>query len=148
MTKAERAAEFATAETNFNAGADALKAGFDRAIASYDNIVGYGKDTAEALIQSATVAGKGAETLHNEVYSYAKQSLEESIAAGKALIGAKSVHEAIEVQTGYVKAAFENYVAELSRFNQLLTGTAKDSFAPLKGRAQAWVNVVQANTAA
>jgi phasin family protein len=148
MTKAERAAEFATAETNFNAGADALKAGFDRAIASYDNIVGYGKDTAEALIQSATVAGKGAETLHNEVYSYAKQSLEESIAAGKALIGAKSVHEAIEVQTGYAKAAFENYVAELSRFNQLLTGTAKDSFAPLKGRAQAWVNVVQANTAA
>jgi phasin family protein len=148
MTKAETAAEFATAGINFNAGAEALKAGFDRTIASYDNIVGYGKDTAEALIQSATVAGKAAETLHNEVYSYARQSLDESIAAGKALIGAKSVHEAIEVQTGYAKSAFENYVAELSRFNQLLTGTAKDSFAPLKDRAQAWVNVVKANTAA
>jgi len=150
MTKAKTAAEneFATAEINFNAGADALKAGFDRAVASYDNIVGYNKDTAEALIKSATVAGKAAETLHNEIYSYAKQSLEESIAAGKALLGAKSVHEAIELQTGFAKSAFENYVAELSRFNQLVTGTAKDSFAPLQGRAQAWVNEVQANTTA
>jgi phasin family protein len=150
MTKAKTAAEneFATAEINFNAGADAVKAGFDRAVASYDNIVGYNKDTAEALIKSATVAGKAAETLHNEIYSYSKQSLEETIAAGKAILGAKSVHEAIELQTGFAKTAFENYVAELSRFNQLVSGTAKDSFAPLQGRVQAWVNVVQANTAA
>jgi phasin family protein len=150
MTKAKTAAEkdFATAEINFNAGADALKAGFDKAIASYDSVVGYGKDTAEALIKSATVAGKGAESLHNEIYAYTKQSTEEAIAAGKAILGAKSVHEAIELQTGFAKTAFENYVAELTKFNQLFTATAKDSFAPLQGRAQAWVATVQTNTAA
>src|SRR5579872_3173430 len=149
MSKAKTAAErdFATAEINFNAGADALKAGFDKAIAGYDSVVGYGKDTAEALIKSATVAGKGAETLHNEIYAYTKQSMEESIAAGKAILGAKSVHEAIEVQTGFAKTAFENYVAELTKFNQLFAATAKDSFAPLQGRAQAWVAAVQTNAA-
>ena len=147
MTKAKTAAEkeFATAEINFNAGADALKAGFDKAIAGYDNMVGYGKDTAEAMIKSATAAGKGAETLHNEIYAYAKQSMEDSITAGKAILGAKSVHEAIEVQTDYAKSAFENYVAELSKFNQLMTAVAKDSYAPIEGRAQAWVEVVQTN---
>ena len=31
-----------------------------------------------SLIKSATVAGKGAETLHNEIYSYSKQSIEDS----------------------------------------------------------------------
>ena len=145
MTKAKTAAEkdFATAEINFNAGADALKAGFDKAIAGYDSVVGYGKDTAEALIKSATVAGKGAETLHNEIYAYSKQSMEDSIAAGKAILGAKSVHEAFELQTDFAKSAFENYVAELTKFNQLFTAAAKDSFAPLQGRAQAWVDVVQ-----
>ena len=149
MTKAKTAAEkeFATAEINFNAGADALKAGFDKAIAGYDSVVGYGKDTAEAVIKSATVAGKGDETLHNEIYAYAKQSMENSIAAGKAILGAKSVHEAIEVQTDFAKSAFENYVAELTKFNQLFSATAKDSFAPLQGRAQAWVDVVQTNAA-
>ena len=147
MTKAKTAAEkeFATAEINFNAGADALKAGFDKAIVGYDNMVGYGKDTAEAMIKSATAAGKGAETLHNEIYAYAKQSMEDTITAGKAILGAKSVHEAIEVQTDYAKSAFENYVAELSKFNQLMTAVAKDSYAPIQGRAQAWVEVVQAN---
>jgi phasin family protein len=150
MTKAETAAGngFATAEINFNAGADAIKAGFDKAIAGYDSVVGYSKDNAEALIKSATLAGKGAETLHNEIYAYTKQSMEESIAAGKAILGAKSVHEAIEVQTGFAKTAFEAYVAELTKFNQLFTATAKDSFAPLQNRAQAWAEVVQANAAA
>ncbi|MES2291668.1 MAG: TIGR01841 family phasin [Pseudomonadota bacterium] len=150
MTKASTAAEkeFATAEINFNAGTDALKAGFEKAIAGYDSVMGYGKDTAEALIKSATVAGKGAETLHNEIYAYTKQSMEESIAAGKAILGAKSVHEAIELQTGFAKTAFENYVAELTKFNQLFTAAAKDSFAPLQGCAQAWVATVQTNAAA
>ena len=150
MTKARTAAEkdFATADINFNAGTDALKAGFDKAIAGYDSVMGYGKDTAEALIKSATVAGKGAETLHNEIYAYTKQSMEESIAAGKAILGAKSVHEAIELQTGFAKTAFENYVAELTKFNQLFTAAAKDSFAPLQDRAQAWVATVQTNAAA
>src|ERR1700744_6774128 len=149
MTKAKTAAEkdFATAEINFNAGADALKAGFDKAIAGYDSVVGYNKDTAEAVIKSATVAGKGAETLHNEIYAYAKQSMENSIAAGKAILGSKSVHAAMEVQTNFAKSAFENYVAELTKFNQLFSATAKDSFAPLQGRAQAWVDVVQTNAA-
>ena len=101
----------------------------------------------EALIKSATVASKGAETLHGEIYAYAKQSMDESIAAGKAILGAKSVHEAIEVQTGFAKSAFENYVAELTKFNQLFTAAAKDSLAPLQSRAQAWVDVVQTNAA-
>jgi phasin family protein len=145
MTKANTAASFDTtsAEINFNAGADAFKAGFEKAVVGYDHVVGYSKDTAEALIKSATVAGKGAETINNEIYAYAKQSLDESLAAGKAILAAKSVHEAIEIQTGFAKTAFENYVAELTKFNKLFTATAKDSYAPLEGRAQAWVNLVQ-----
>ncbi len=38
--------------------------------------------------------------------------------------------------------------AELTKFNELFTATAKDSFAPLQGRAQAWVDVVQTARAA
>ena len=69
--------------------------------------------------------------------------MEDSIAAGKAILGAKSVHEAIEIQTDFAKTAFENYVAELTKFNKLFTAPPKDSFAPLQGRAQAWVDLVQ-----
>ena len=103
-------------------------------MASYDSVLGYGKDTAEAYMKSATVAGKGIETLGNEMVSYSKGAIEESIAASKAIMGSKSVHEAFELQTDFAKTAFEAYVEELTKFNSLVTATAKDAFAPLQGR--------------
>ncbi len=145
MTKAKTAAEktSASAETAFLNGADALKTGFEKAVKSYDTVLGYSKDTVEAYMKSATVAGKGIETINSEIYSFSKDAIEESIAAGKAILGSKSLHEAFELQTDYAKSAFEAYVGELTKFSDLFTATTKETFAPLQGRVQAWVEVVQ-----
>jgi phasin family protein len=145
MSKAKTAAEKTTASagTTFLNGADALKAGFEKAAKSYDTVLSFSKDTAEACMKSATVAGKGLETINSEIFSYSKGAIEESIAAGKAILGSKSIHEAIELQTDYAKSAFESYVSELTKFSDLVTSTTKSSFAPLQGRVQAWAEVVQ-----
>ena len=150
MTKSKTAAEKTTsaAETNFKAGADVLKTGIEKSIAAYDTVLSYSKDTAEAYLKSATIAGKGLETLNTELYSYSKAAVEDSIAAGKAVLGSKSVHEAFELQTDFAKAAFESYVGELTKFGELFTATAKDAFAPLQNRYQAWVEIVQSARAA
>ena len=145
MSKAKTAAEktTASAETTFLNGAEAMKIGFEKAVKNYDTVLSYGKDTVEAYMKSATVAGKGIETLNSEIYSYSKDAIEESIAAGKAILGSKSIHEAFELQTDFAKTAFESYVSELTKFSQLFTSATKDTFAPLQGRYQAWVEVVQ-----
>jgi phasin family protein len=150
MSKAKTAAEktTASAETTFLNGAEAMKAGLEKAVKSYDTVMGYGKDTVEAYMKSATLAGKGIETLNSEIYSYSKDAIEESIAAGKAILGSKSVHEAFELQTDFAKSAFESYISELTKFSELFTSTTKDTFAPLQGRVQAWVEVVQSARAA
>lgn len=135
-------------ETAMKSGTEALKANFEKAVKNYDQFLGYGKDTVEAYVKAATVAGKGAETLHNEIYSYSKQSMEESIAAAKALLGTKSVHEAFELQTDYAKTAFEAYVGELTKLSELFVSTTKDAFEPLQGRVAKWVEVVQSSRAA
>ena len=145
MSKAKTAAEktTASAETAFLNGADALKAGFEKAVKSYDTVLGYGKDTAEAYMKSATVAGKGLETINSEIYSFSKDAIEESVAAGKAIMGSKSIHEAFELQTSYAKSAFESYVGELTKVSELFTAASKDTFAPLQGRVKAWTDIVQ-----
>ena len=150
MTKAKTAAEktSASAETTFLNGAEALKAGFEKAVKSYDTVLGYGKDTVEAYMKSATVAGKGIETLNSEIVSFSKGAIEESIAASKAILGSKSLHEAFELQTDYAKSAFEAYVGELTKVSDLFTSATKETFAPLQGRVQAWVEVVQSARAA
>jgi len=145
MSKAKTATDKATATAEYAIanGAEAFKAGFDKAIKNYDLVLGYGKDTAEAVMKSATVAGKGVETLNGELYAYSKQSLEDSITATKAIMGSKSLHEAFEYQSDFAKSAFESYIGEMTKFGELFTATTKDSFAPLQGRVEAWLDVVQ-----
>jgi len=135
-------------ESALKTGAEALKTGFEKAKQNYDTVLGYGKETVEAYVASATAAGKGAETLQSEIYAFSKASVEESIAATKAVLGSKSVHEAFELQSGFAKSAFDQYVGEMTKLNELLAATTKEAFAPLQGRYQAWVEVVQSAKAA
>ena len=150
MSKAKSAAEktTASAETAFFNGAEAIKTGFEKAIKNYDTVLGYGKDTVEAYMKSATVAGKGIESINSEIYSFSKDAIEDSIVASKAILGSKSIHEAFELQTDYAKTAFESYVSELTKVSDLFTTATKSTFAPLQGRVQAWVEVVQSARAA
>ena len=135
-------------ETAMKNGAEALKTGFEKAVKNYDHFLGYGKETVEAYMKAANVAGKGAETLHNEIFAYSKQSIEDTIAATKALMGTKSVHEAFELQSDFAKTAFDAYVSQLTKLSEMMVSTTKETMAPIQGRVQAWVETVQSARAA
>jgi phasin family protein len=137
-----------TIETAMKNGSEAFKTGFEKVAKNYDHFVGYGRETVEAYMKSANVAGKGVETLQSEIYSFSKQSVEESIAATKALMSTKSIHEAFELQTDFAKSAFDAYVGQMTKLSEILFSTAKGAFEPLQGRVQAWVNVVESSRAA
>jgi phasin family protein len=137
-----------TSAAAFKNGTETLKTNFEKAVKGYDQILGFSKETVEAYVKAANVAGKGAETLHNEIYAYSKQSIEDSIAAAKAVMASKSAHEAFELQTDFAKTAFEAYVSELTKISELFAATSKETLAPIQGRVQAWVDVVQSARAA
>jgi|HubBroStandDraft_2_1064218.scaffolds.fasta_scaffold06113_3 phasin family protein len=130
-------------ETVVKTGAEAFKNGFEKAAKGYDQLLGYSKETVDAYVKSANAAGKGVESLHGEIYAYSKQSIEDSIAAAKAVLAAKSVHEAFELQTDFAKTAFDTYVGEMTKLSEMFTAATKQTFEPLQGRVQAWVEVVQ-----
>lgn len=135
-------------ETAIKTGSEAFKTGFEKAVKNYDQFLGYGKETVEAYMKAANAAGKGVETLHNELYAYSKQSVEDSIAATKALLGTKSAHEAFELQSDFAKSAFDAYVGQVTKLGEIVSAAAKETFEPLQGRVQAWVDVVQSTRAA
>jgi phasin family protein len=130
-------------ESAMKNGSEAMKNGFEKAVKNYDHFVGYGKETVEAYTKAANVAAKGAETLHNEIFAFSKQSFENTIAQTKALMSTKSVHEAFELQSDFAKTQFEGYVSKMTQLSELVVATTKDSFAPIQGRVQAWVDVMQ-----
>ena len=122
MAKAKTAGEklngtTETIETAFKNGTEALKTNFDKAVKGYDQMLGFSKDTVEAYVKAANVAGKGAETLHNEIYAYSKQSIEDSIAAAKALVlGCHgpcplAVDRTLWLRLGWARSRLSSFVA-------------------------------------
>jgi phasin family protein len=132
-----------SAETVAKNGTEAFKNGFEKAVKGYDQVLGFGKENVEAYLKAANAAGKGVETLQNEFYLFSKQSVEETLAVTKAVLSAKSVHEAFEIQSDFAKSAFETYVGQVNRVNEIFLSATKEALEPIQGRVQAWVETVQ-----
>lgn len=135
----------AQAETFQAAGAKAFREGIDKSVASMGEMNAHGKKNLDALVESAAVAQKGAEALSQQAMGFAKASWEDGVAASKDLSGARSVQEFFELQTTWAKKAMERYVAELSKTNEIVTTTVKDSFKPINERVTASVETFQAS---
>ena len=134
----------AQAESIQAAGAKAFREGVDKSVASLTELNAHGKKNLEAVVESAAAAQKGAEALSQQAMGFAKASWEDGVAASKDLSGARSVQEFFELQTTWAKKAMERYVAELSKTNEIVTTTVKDSFKPINERVTASVETFQA----
>jgi hypothetical protein len=91
------------------------------------------REGVEAAGQSFAAASQGAQTIATEFADYARRSIEQGAAAFEQLSGARSVERVVEVQANYAKSAYEAFVTQAAKFNELYTDIAKQSFKPLEG---------------
>ena len=111
--------------------------GFQKSFASFNDVAAEGKRNVEALTTSFSVAAKGAETLGAETMAYAKSAYEGATAHAKALTGAKTPQDVIELQTAFAKTMLDSYVAQLNKGFDLVSSTMTASTAPLAERTKA-----------
>jgi phasin family protein len=130
--------ESMTAATN-----ETFKEGFEKTLSAVNEASAFHKDTVEAVIESATVTGKGLETVGTNAAAYAKTAMEEGVAATKALSSAKSMQEIFEIQSNYAKSAMGSYLAELNKTTELFSGLVKDGAKPLNTRFAAVAELAQ-----
>ena len=128
----------------FTAGNKAFKDSLEKSVAAMAELNAHSKKNLEALIVSATAAAKGYETVGARYMAFSKKSIEDQIAAAKALAGAKSVQEAVELQTGFAKTAFETLVSEVNEITETMSSSVKESFSPINERVTAMVERMQA----
>lgn len=103
----------------------------------YEDLQTFSKDNVDALIQSSSIAVRGAEDLSKELTAYAQASFDKTITTGKAVLTAGSLKELVDLQTEYLKSSYESLVSELTRVQDLATRVANDAAAPLSARANA-----------
>jgi phasin family protein len=133
-----------TAADYFTASNLAFKENIEKSIAAFAEMNVHSRKNLEAIVASVTAAAKGAETVGARALAFSKKSVEDQVAAAKALAGAKSIQEAVELQTGFAKTAFETMVAEVNVMSETVSSSMKDSLSPINERVTAIVERVQA----
>ena len=92
-----------------------------------------GKDNVDVCMKQLGTVSKGWQAIATEFADYSKKSFEDGSAALEKLIGAKSLEKAIEVQSDYLKSAYEGFVAQSTKMGELYTDLAKETYKPLEG---------------
>lgn len=143
MAKAKTNQTKDTAETAFRNGVETAREGFERAAAGFDNLATFNRHNIEAFIRSANVAAKGFEQINSELLTYSRQTLEDSVAATKAVLSSKSLQEAVELQSDFAKTAFDAYVGQVSKMGDIVSTLTRNAFEPINDRFKAFAELVQ-----
>jgi phasin family protein len=130
-------------ETAMKTGAEAMKSTFENATKSYDRMVGFSKENVEAAMKATTTYTKAVEQMNVEAMEFSKRQIEDGIAAWKAVVGAKTVQEAWEVQSDFAKSAMDAYVAQFTKMNEMFLSTAKTAAEPVNARIHAFAEMVK-----
>ena len=93
----------------------------------------YGKEQFDAAVASAGSCTKSLQAIAAAYGDYTKKSFEEGSAFIEKLAGVKTLDKAIEIQSDYVKTAFEGYVAQVTKMGELFSAIAKDAYKPFEG---------------
>jgi len=128
-------------------GADKVRETFEKAGKGLEKFASFQKESMEAWMESAGLAGKGAEKIKAELTAYVKSSTEGFAEVSKAIMSAKSVQTAMELQSSYAKSAFETYVAEMKKVAELISGTTKAAMEPIQARTKLFMEMVQTKAA-
>ena len=114
-----------------------------------NNVQKLSQDRLAATLKAFDAASTGMKAIVAETIEYTKSSAEQSAATFEELMGVKSLDKVIEIQTGYVKSAYEDFVAQSTKTRELYTKLAQDSLAPLSAaRSTAEATHVAAKSAA
>jgi hypothetical protein len=90
------------------------------------------KEGFDAAIRPLGEVNKGLQAIAAEVTGYSKKAVEDSMRAFEQLIGAKSLEQAIEIQSQYIKKAYDTYMAEMSKLGEMYVGLAKNAYKPVE----------------
>jgi hypothetical protein len=77
-----------------------------------DEMSTLGKDNVDAVVQAGTIYAKGVEVMGKEFMSYAQARMESNMAAMKAMMGARTLKELVDLQTEYARSSFDQMVTD------------------------------------
>ena len=110
---------------------------FEKLSKGFEGLTTFGQENVDAFVKSSEIAAKAAEGIGTEISSYSKKAFEDGVAAAQDFAAAKTVTELFEKQTSFAQAAFEGFVSQATKMNEIYVAAAKDITAPIGARVSA-----------
>jgi hypothetical protein len=80
--------------------------------------------------------GKSWQAIAAEIGDYSKRSFEDSTQTLEKLVTARSVEQAIEIQSSYAKRSVDEYMRQMSRIGTMYADLAKEAGKPVERMIQ------------
>jgi len=111
-----------------------LTQGMKTMMKSTEDFVAFGQANLEAFVKSGQIWSAGVQELTKQMATSAKATFEESVSTFKAISTAKSVKEAMDLQSSFAKAALEKAMAESNKLTDASIKLTEQTLAPITAR--------------
>ena len=138
-----------TFDDTIQAGTDAFAKGYEEfyntsreqmdkaqksAFENIDQLSDFNRENVEAAIVSGNIVAKGLEVVGKEVTTYAQNAAEANMAVAKSLGAVKNPQDLMDMQADWAKTAFDGFVAETAKLQDISTKVSSQAAQPLNER--------------
>jgi hypothetical protein len=95
---------------------------------SADPMQKFGNENMNTVTTAFNAWTRNTQAIAAELTDYSKKSFENSAAAFEKIIGAKSREKAMEVQTEYLRSAYEELVVVAAKISELYADIAREAY--------------------
>jgi hypothetical protein len=99
----------------------------------FDQFQKFGQNNLDATVKALGTISSNAQALATESAEFAKKSFEHGSATIEKLMGARTLDKAVEIQTDYVKGAYDNLVNQSAKMGALYSALATEALKPYEG---------------
>ena len=124
----------AQATGGFEAAQSKMKEGVEKAMKTAEELVSFSQGNMEAMMKSGQIWATGVQSLSKHMAAAVQASLDETMAAFKALTSVKSLKDALELQSAFARSALEKSVAESGKLTDASFKLTEQTMAPITAR--------------
>ncbi|MGK9054172.1 phasin family protein [Neorhizobium sp. CSC1952] len=114
---------------------------------NFDDASKKSKEAMDGMLKSYSEVAKGFQAIATETGDYSKKSFQEMTSFMEALAATRSVEAAYELQTSYIKSAYEGFVAEAMKMSDMYADLARSVYKPYEVPVAKSTAVATANAA-
>jgi hypothetical protein len=93
----------------------------------------FGQDNLDATVKALGAFSSNSQTIASETADFARKSFEQTSATMEKLLGVQTLDKAVEIQTAFVKGAYDSLVSQTAKMGALYSALATETMKPYEG---------------